>query len=113
MHIDRALVDIDIASPHPVEQLGAAEHAAGALHEELEQPELSWTEMHLAAVPRHPMRFPIELDIAHAEDRGDALGVGTPQDGPDPRHQLRQRERLDHIVVASGGEPPNAVALLA
>src|SRR5437867_398174 len=35
MHIDGALIDIDVAAPHAVQELGAAEHAAGALHQEL------------------------------------------------------------------------------
>jgi hypothetical protein len=38
--VDRALVDIDVAPPHAVEQLLAREHPARALHEELEQAEL-------------------------------------------------------------------------
>src|SRR5262249_59761756 len=35
MDVDRALVDIDLAAPHAVEQLLAREHAARPLHHEL------------------------------------------------------------------------------
>src|SRR5665213_3277237 len=37
MDVDGALVDIDVAAPDAVEQLLAAEHAAGMLEEEFEQ----------------------------------------------------------------------------
>src|SRR6185295_20225924 len=49
MHIDGALIDIDIASPHAVEQLLARVDAARALHQEFEQAEFGRPEMHLAA----------------------------------------------------------------
>src|SRR5262249_39165500 len=35
--VDGALVDVDLAAPDPVEQLLAREHAAGPLHQKLEQ----------------------------------------------------------------------------
>ncbi len=113
MHIDRALIDIDVAPPHAVEQLRAAEHASRALHQELEQPELGRSEMDLAPVSGHPVRLAVERDIADAQHRGDALGARTPEDGADARHQLGQRERLDDIIVGACGKPPDAVALLA
>src|SRR5271165_2141850 len=37
MHVDGALVDVDVAAPDAVEQLLAREHAARMLQEELEQ----------------------------------------------------------------------------
>src|SRR3979490_3400737 len=37
MYVDGALVDIDVAAPDAVEQLLAAEHAAGMLEEEFQQ----------------------------------------------------------------------------
>src|SRR5436305_3440619 len=37
MHVDRALINIDVRAPHPVEQLLAREDAAWPLHQELEQ----------------------------------------------------------------------------
>src|SRR5581483_3287052 len=37
VHVDGALVHVDVVAPHAVEQLAAREHAARRLHEELEQ----------------------------------------------------------------------------
>ena len=37
----------------------------------------------------------------------------TPRDGPDPRHELAQAERLDEVVVGSELEADDAVDLLA
>src|SRR5262249_48899165 len=73
MHVDRPLVDIDVAAPYAVEQLRPAEDATWALHEKLEQAKFGRPEMHLAAIPRHAMRFTIELDIAGGEQLRCAL----------------------------------------
>src|SRR5262245_15125747 len=113
MHIDGAFVDIDVAAPDAVEKLRPAEHAARALHEELEQAELGGTKVHLPSVPRHSVRVTIKLDVANAQYRGDALGVGAPEDRSHPSHQLRQGERLDHVIVGAGGQSPDAIALFA
>ena len=59
------------------------------------------------------MGVPIELDIANGQHRGNALRIGPPQDGPDARHEFRQRERLDHIVIGPGGQAANAIGFLA
>src|SRR5436190_13480787 len=48
MHVDGALIDIDVAPPHAVEQLLARVDAARTLHQELEQAELGRPKMHLA-----------------------------------------------------------------
>src|SRR5262245_18738342 len=113
MHIDGALIDIHVAAPHAVKQLRPAEHPTWTLHEKFEQAKLGGPEMHLPAVPRHSIRFPVELDVAAAEHRSNALWTGASQDGAHPCHELGKGERLDHIIVGAGGEPADAVALLA
>src|SRR5262245_22186206 len=52
-----ALVDIDVAAPYAVEQLLAAEDAAGMLEEEFEQPVLGRTEVDRPARTRHAALF--------------------------------------------------------
>src|SRR3984957_10741835 len=47
--VDGALVDIDVAAPHPVEQLLAGEYPAGTLHQVFEQAELGRPEIDRAA----------------------------------------------------------------
>src|SRR5580692_1597331 len=75
MDVDGALVDIDVAAPHAVEQLLAGKHPAGAFHQELEQPELGRAEIDRAGRARHALLFAIELEIADIEHHGDALGA--------------------------------------
>src|SRR5688572_21952359 len=79
MDVDGALVDIDVAAPDAVEQLAAREHAAGALHQELEQLELGRLEMHFAALARDALLLAVEQDVARLEHSGDPLGPGAAQ----------------------------------
>src|SRR3954454_16203053 len=64
MHIDGALVDIDIATPHTIEQLLARIDAARALHQEFEQTEFRRSKMHLAPRARHALLLAVEFQIA-------------------------------------------------
>src|SRR4051812_33675436 len=52
MDVDGALVDVDLAAPDAVEQLLAREHAAGPLHQELEQAIFGRSEIDGAAAAR-------------------------------------------------------------
>ena len=52
MDVDGALLDEDVVAPDPVEQLGAAVHALGMGHEEVQQPELGRADLDLAALAR-------------------------------------------------------------
>src|SRR5918993_3062507 len=74
MHVDGALVDIDVAAPHAVEELLAREDAAGALHQELQELELGRAEMELLAGAAHAVGLPVELDIAGGEEVRDVAG---------------------------------------
>src|ERR1700736_911088 len=107
-----ALVDIDVAAPDAVEQLLAREHAARALHEELEQAELGGPERHFAAGAGHPPSLAVKLDVAGREHGSDTLGARAAEQGTDPGDELRQRERLDDVVVGSGGKPAHPLAFL-
>src|ERR1700732_270888 len=79
VHVDGALVDIDVAAPHAVEQLLAREHPARALHQELEQAELGRPEVHLAARARHAPGVAVELEVAGGKPGRDPLGPGAAQ----------------------------------
>src|SRR5579862_1959787 len=71
MDVNGALVDIDVAAPHAVEQLLAGKHPAGAFHEEFEQAELGRAEIDRAGRSRHALLFAIELEVADVEHHGD------------------------------------------
>src|ERR1700760_2732531 len=61
VHVDGALVDIDVAAPDAVEQLLAREHAARMLQEKLEQAVLGRPEIDRPAGTRHAALLTIEF----------------------------------------------------
>src|SRR4051794_35996921 len=65
VHVDSALVDVDLVAPHAVEQLATCEHATRRLHEELEQPVVGWTQMDGLSAAQDRHRRAVELDVAH------------------------------------------------
>ena len=48
VHVDRALLDVDVVAPHLIEQLRARVHALGPRHEELEQAKLRGSQLDVA-----------------------------------------------------------------
>ena len=67
VHVDRAGLDIDVRAPDRVEQLLAAEHPAGVLHQIVEQAELGRAQVHLLAAAAHPVGDPVDDDVAVAD----------------------------------------------
>ena len=53
--VDGALVDIDLGAPHRVEQLGAREHPARPLHQELQQAVFGRADRHRLVVGEHAL----------------------------------------------------------
>ena len=113
VHVDGALLDVDVAAPHPVEKLAAGEHALGMAHEEMEHAELRRSgpdrlPMTGDAMAHRVQPQPVDLERAVVADRSGPL-----QHRADPRHQLLHRERLDDVVVGARVESAQPVALLA
>src|ERR1043165_9568522 len=54
--VDGARLDIDVAAPHVIEQLLAAEHPSLVLQEEAQQAELGRAEMYVLLAAPHPVR---------------------------------------------------------
>ena len=59
-------------------------------------------------VARHLARRRVEPEVADREHRG-PLGVAAARERAQPRQQLRERERLDEVVVGAAVEPGDAV----
>src|SRR5262249_45057661 len=112
MHVDGALVDIDVAAPDAVEQLLAREHAAGMLKEKLQQPVFGRPEIDRTSGAGDAALLAVELDIAESEHGGEPFGAGAPEQALHPREQLGHRERLDDVVVGAGRKPADALTLL-
>jgi len=51
----------------------------------------------------------VELDVGEAKPVVGGLTGGATQDGPGPGHDLRQGERLGHVVVAARSQPGHLV----
>src|SRR5437588_576495 len=100
--VDGAFVDIDVAAPDAVEQLLAAEHAAGMLEEKLQQAILGRAEIDRSARTRDAAFLAIEFDVAIGEHGGEPLRARPPQQALHPRQQFRHRERLDDVIVGAG-----------
>src|SRR2546423_5724172 len=95
MDVDGALIDIDVAAPDAVEQLLAAEDAAGMLEEKFQQAIFGRAEVDGAAGTRDAALLAIEFNIAVGEHGGETLGAWPPQQSLHPRPQFRHRARLD------------------
>src|SRR5271165_7518933 len=113
MNVDRALVDLRGLPPDAVEQLRAREYTARLLQKIFEKTELRRTEMDIAGAPPHPACFAVEIQVAGVESIGDALGTAAAQERADTRHQLWNRERLDHVIVGADRKAAHALRLLA
>ena len=113
MHIDGALVDIDVAAPNAVEQLLTAEHPARMFQKKLQEPVFRRAEIDRTPRTGDAALLAIELDVAIAEHGGEPLGAGAPQQTFHPRQQFRHRERLDDVIVGAGCKAPDPLAFLA
>src|SRR6202048_4991776 len=112
VHVHGALVDVDIPPPDAVEQLLAAEHTARMLQEKFQQTIFGRSEIDRSARASHPPLVAVQFDVAKRQHGGEAFGTGAPQQTADPREQFRHRERLENIIVSSGGNAPHPFSMM-
>src|SRR6478735_1773657 len=111
VHVHDVGAGVEVHAPHVVEQLLAGEHLPGVHHEHLGQRELAGRELHLPLTDVGTPAAYVEPDPAalqHVVAR--AYAVGLPQPQPDPGQQLREAERLGHVVVRAALESGHRVA---
>ena len=96
MHVNNVGLRVEVIVPDMLEQHGAGHHLAGVLHQELEQAELARLKHDLGAITHHPMRQPVELEIADAISRrlARARGGAAAHQHLDPGEKLREGVRL-------------------
>ena len=93
-----------------VENLGAGDHASGVDQQQPQQAELGGGQIGLHVPTPHPVRLGVEHQVVHLQPPGLGGRATDPAQGQlHPRHQFFQRERLDDVVVAAGGQTPHAV----
>src|SRR5262245_3004956 len=79
MDVDGALVDVDFAAPHAVEELFAREYATGPLHQKFEQAIFGRAEIDRAAGARDPLLLAVDLEVAEGQHVREPLGQRAPQ----------------------------------
>jgi len=110
--VHRALLDIDVSAPDPIQHLAPRVHALGVLHEELQQTILGWPERHCLVACRHPMARGIERQATRLDRSAAARRRRPPQHGVDPRQQFARAERLRDVVVGTSLETRDLVVLI-
>ena len=102
VHVHGARLDIDVVSPHQVEDLRAAEHPVGRLDEEFQQFELAQAQPDRRASQRHFVRVVVDAQpaafVALLRLRR-RRPVGAPQHRLDARHEFARAERLGDVIV--------------
>jgi hypothetical protein len=112
VELDDVRVAAEVVVPHLVEDEGLGQHAPFVADEQAEQAELGGGQVDLLPSPGDLAGVLVEREVPDPVDRrGRALGArpGTPQERADPCHDLLQRERLGHVVVAPGRQPGHPV----
>ena len=115
MHVDAAVERFQGHIAHPVHELLAAEHPAGALRQRAEQVELVAGQRPFLAVDQHKARRAVDGQPAEAHDlvrRRPAAARAAAQDGAQPRQQLARVEGLGQVVVGADLQPDDPVGLL-
>src|SRR5260370_12254893 len=64
MHVDDVGLRIEMIVPDVLQKHGSRHHLAGMLHQIFQQPELARLQGQFVLAARHPMRQPVELEIA-------------------------------------------------
>src|SRR3546814_1073043 len=67
VHVDRAFLDVDVAAPDVVEQLGARVDALGVGHEEVQQAVLGGADLHRLVVGEHAVGGAVDAQRADGD----------------------------------------------
>ena len=102
-----SVVAVELIVPHGTEEFLAGAHAAGILHEILQQAELNGREFHGLVVHGDLVGLRIQAHAVAAQQRIVVFLRGSPaQHGPDAQHEFPRVEGLDHVVVGAEFKSP-------
>lgn len=94
--------------PHGLEQLVAREDLAGVAHEHLEQRKALGRQWDLCLRAPHGARGGIEAQVAEGEHAG-ALDRFAAGQRSEPRGQLGEVKRFEHVVVGAAVQATDAI----
>src|SRR5512146_1016535 len=109
VHLDHIGVAVEVDIPDFLRDQRPREDLARASQQQREKLEFLWREIEGFSGACHAVPDGVELEVGHLE-RGSRLRPAAAQDGAQPREELRERERLDEIVVGTELETLHAVA---
>jgi hypothetical protein len=95
-------------SPDVSRQALARDHLALMSQQVFEQLELTRGELHRMSAAQDLARNQIQLQIRGGQP-GELRGAPAPDECANPRHELRERERLDHVVVGARVETEHTI----
>src|SRR5512132_2525975 len=108
--LDDVGVALELVVPDVLDDLPLGHGLAPAAEQELQQGELAGGQLDLGLAPPGPLGRRVQAQVAGLE-HGRPLSGAAPQQGPQPGHQHRVRERLGQVVVGAAVEGLDLVQL--
>ena len=100
----------EVVAPDTLVDQRAWQHLARVAHEQLEEVRLGRRQLEAAAGPSGVHRPQVEREVGEAQHVGGLLFERGPEQRPQPREQLLERERLRQVVVGAGVQALDSVA---
>ena len=104
VRIDDAIAHVGPMLPGGLDQLLPAQHAAPALDERLEQPELEGRQLHGRAIFAYGRPIEIHFEVVEPADAG-RLMFEPAQHRADARAKFARAERLGHVIIGAEFQP--------
>ena len=112
MHIDRSLLNIDIAPPHMIKDLPAGVSPIGICHEEKQKFEFSRAYINSCCLQQKPDGYAyLKANLRTAADPFARIPATSTQQCLDTRYQLFGGDGLGHIVICTDLQPLNNIGL--
>ncbi|EXX77612.1 hypothetical protein RirG_022230 [Rhizophagus irregularis DAOM 197198w] len=103
-------VTVEIHVPNARDDLGAGEHFALALHEQVKQREFLAGQVDALVPAKRTMAKGMQLKIGQVQGITDHSRFAASEQRADAGEQLRKLERLGQIVVSAGVQSSDALA---
>ena len=102
VHLDDVADAVEMDVPDVLDDQRPGHRSVAVAHQEFEQRVFLGPEVDSAAAPRHSPPYDVHLEIRHVQPGFARLAAA--KQGTKARRELRERERLDHVVVGAAVE---------